>query len=68
MNEDTESADEAGHGDHGHHPHGTDHGDEAHLGRVTSPMQAFETTEVAFGAVIMLVGVVVTIGVPVLLG
>ncbi|MFC4407058.1 DUF7550 family protein [Haloarchaeobius iranensis] len=69
MSEDTDSVDaehdEAGHDDHGH---GTDHSDEAHAGRVTSPMQDFEMNQVTFGAVVMLVGVIVTIGLPVLLG
>ena len=67
MSEDTESAEETGHDDHEHHPHGSDHSDEEHAGRVTSPMQEFEMSQVAFGAVVMLIGVIVTIGLPVLL-
>jgi len=71
MSEDTDSveaehdaADDHAHDDHGH---GSDHSDEEHAGRVTSPMQEFEMSQVAFGAVVMLIGVIVTIGLPVLL-
>lgn len=68
MSEDTESV-EAAHDDDAHddHGHGSDHSDEEHAGRVTSPMQEFEMSEVAFGAVVMAIGVIVTIGLPVLL-
>ncbi|MFD1644823.1 DUF7550 family protein [Haloarchaeobius litoreus] len=71
MSEDTDSvesehdaAEDHAHDDHGH---GSDHADEQHASRVTSPMQEFEMSQVAFGAVVMLVGVIVTIGLPVLL-
>jgi len=47
------------HDDHGHH----DDGDE---GRVTSPMQDFGTSQVTTGLVVLVVGLVVVFGIPLL--
>jgi len=49
------------HADHEHHSHGDE--DE---GRVTSPMQAFTTGQVGVGFVVLLVGLAVTFGLPLL--
>ncbi|WP_187347696.1 DUF7550 family protein [Haloplanus rubicundus] len=49
------------HADHEHHPHGEDE-----EGRVTSPMQEFTTGQVGIGFVVLLVGLAVTFGVPLL--
>lgn len=60
-----------GHGDHGHdhghgdHDHG--HGDDEDL-RVTSPMQEFTAGQVRVGLVVLLAGLAVTFGVPLLAG
>lgn len=51
--------DDHGHGDHEHH-------DDEDL-RTTSPMQEFTTAQVGFGVVVLLVGLAVTFGVPLLL-
>ena len=51
------------HADHEHHPHGEE---EAEEGRVTSPMQDFTTGQVGIGFVVLLVGLAVTFGVPLL--
>jgi hypothetical protein len=55
------------HGDD-HHPGDHDHGD--HQGsddeRVTSPMQAFSTSQVGLGLVVLAVGLLVTFGIPLL--
>jgi hypothetical protein len=56
--------DDHGHG-HGDDDHGHGHGDEPE--RVTSPMQAFTTTEVGFGAAVAAVGLLVVFGLPLLL-
>jgi hypothetical protein len=48
------------HADHEHHPHGDDEG------RVTSPMQAFTTGQVGIGFAVLLVGLAVTFGLPLL--
>ncbi|WP_338738861.1 DUF7550 family protein [Haloplanus salilacus] len=53
--------DDHGHDDHEHNPHG-DAG-----GRVTSPMQDFSTGQAGVGAVVLLVGLAVTFGLPLLL-
>lgn len=50
----------ADHADHDHHP------DESEEGRVTSPMQPFDAAEVGVGFVVLLVGLAVTFGVPLL--
>ncbi|WP_267642995.1 DUF7550 family protein [Haloarchaeobius amylolyticus] len=57
-------SDETEHADHGHDDH-HDHGDED--GRVTSPMQDFDTSAAGIGFVTMLVGIIVTMAVPLLL-
>ena len=57
-------ADHAGHGDE-HDDHG--HGDEYDEGRVTSPMQEFESSQVTTGVVVLVVGLVVGFGIPLLL-
>jgi hypothetical protein len=49
------------HADHEHHPHG-----EEEEGRVTSPMQEFTTGQVGIGFVVLLVGLAVVFGVPLL--
>lgn len=51
-----------GHGDDDHADHG---GDDEDL-RVTSPMQEFTTGQVGTGFVVLLVGLAVTFGVPLL--
>ncbi len=48
-----------------HHDH--DHYKEFDDERVTSPMQAFTGSEVGTGAVVALVGLLVTFGIPLLL-
>ena len=53
---------EDGHGSHGHDDHGN--GDE---GRVTSPMQAFGSSQVTTGLVVLGIGLVVVFGIPLLL-
>ncbi|WP_435335564.1 DUF7550 family protein [Haloarchaeobius sp. TZWWS8] len=58
------------HSDHGHDDHG--HGDHEHHegeteGRVTSPMQEFSMSQVSTGFIVALVGIVLTIAVPLLL-
>jgi len=50
------------HADHEHHPHGDEE-----PGRVTSPMQEFTTGQVGVGFVVLLVGLAVTFGLPLLL-
>ena len=47
--------------DHSDHEH---HGDEEDDGRVTSPMQDFSTDRVGIGLVVLLVGLAVTVGLP----
>ncbi|MFB6157393.1 MAG: hypothetical protein ABEJ34_06085 [Haloferacaceae archaeon] len=51
----------ADHEDHDHHPHESDEG------RVTSPMQEFDTGQVGVGLAVLVVGLAVTFGVPLLL-
>jgi len=46
---------------HGDAPAGEDH-------RITSPMQSFTTSQVGTGLVVLVVGLVVVFGVPLLLG
>lgn len=53
-----------GHGDHGHDD---GHGDDEDL-RVTSPMQEFTAGQVRVGLVVLLAGLAVTFGVPLLAG
>ena len=74
---DVEAHADDGHGDdHGDHEadhadgdehdnHG--HGDESDEGRVTSPMQEFESSQVTTGFVVLVVGLVVVFGIPLLL-
>jgi hypothetical protein len=50
------------HDGHEHHPHGDDEDE----GRVTSPMQDFTTGQVGIGFVVLLVGLAVTFGLPLL--
>jgi hypothetical protein len=54
--------------DHADHDHAGDepdhHEHEAELERVTAPMQEFSTREVTVGFVVLLVGLVVTFGIP----
>jgi hypothetical protein len=57
--------------DHGHDDHHAgDHGHDDHQGggdeRVTSPMQEFSTSQVGVGLAVLLVGLVVTFGIPLL--
>jgi hypothetical protein len=47
----------AGDHDHGDHQNSDDH-------RVTSPMQEFSTSQVGTGLVILVVGLIVTFGIP----
>jgi len=49
------------HADHDHHPHEADT-----EGRVTSPMQEFTTGQVGVGFAVLLVGLAVTFGLPLL--
>lgn len=53
--------DDHGHENHEHNPHGDDEG------RVTSPMQDFSAGQAGVGAVVLLVGLAVTFGLPLLL-
>lgn len=52
------------HDDHGGHHAGHDDADE---GRVTSPMQAFGSSQVTTGFVVLVLGLVVVFGIPLLL-
>lgn len=57
------------HGDDGHDDHAHDdhaHGDDEDL-RVTSPMQEFTSGQVGVGFAVLLVGLAVTFGIPLLL-
>jgi hypothetical protein len=49
------------HAEHEHHPHGDEED-----GRITSPMQDFTTGQVGIGFVVLLVGLAVTFGLPLL--
>ncbi|RMB25296.1 DUF7550 family protein [Haloplanus aerogenes] len=49
------------HADHEDYPHGDEE-----EGRVTSPMQDFTTSQVGIGFVVLLVGLAVTFGLPLL--
>jgi hypothetical protein len=63
---DADGDEEAHAGDHDddhHDGHGTDHDD----GRVTSPMQEFGSSQVTTGFVVLVVGLVVVFGIPLLL-
>ncbi|MFB6250148.1 MAG: hypothetical protein ABEI27_00425 [Halobellus sp.] len=53
--------------DHGEeaHGHGDDHGDDD--GRVTSPMQDFGMSQVTTGLLVLVVGLAIAFGVPLLL-
>jgi hypothetical protein len=62
MSDDTDHAD---HSDHEHHPH--EHHEGEQEGRVTAPMQEFTMSQVITGFIVMLVGVGVTMAVPLLL-
>ncbi|WP_439025923.1 DUF7550 family protein [Haloarchaeobius sp. DT45] len=64
MSDETEDVEHADHGHDDHHEHG-DHGEVG--GRVTSPMQDFDTSAAGIGFVTMLVGIVITMAVPLLL-
>jgi hypothetical protein len=61
-------ADDGAHADDHDHDASFDrheeHGDE---GRVTSPMQSFESSQVTTGVVVFVVGLVVVFGIPLLL-
>ena len=48
--------------------HDTGHGHDEEPERVTSPMQAYTTSQVTIGFLVLLVGLAVTFGVPLLLG
>lgn len=50
--------------DHGDHDHGDHESGEDE--RVTSPMQSFSTSQVGIGLVILVVGLVVVFGLPLL--
>ena len=53
--------------DHAADGHGDDgHADHADAGRVTSPMQSFESSQVTTGFVVLVVGLVVVFGIPLL--
>ncbi|MBB6647582.1 DUF7550 family protein [Halobellus ruber] len=61
---DHDASNDDGHGDaHGGHGH-DDHKDE---GRVTSPMQEFGSSQVTTGFVVLVIGLVVVFGIPLLL-
>ena len=63
-------ADDDAHADDGHGGHGDDHGghgDDHDEGRVTSPMQEFESSQVTTGFVVLVIGLVVVFGIPLLL-
>ena len=53
--------------DDGPHDDGHDHEERSEEGRVTSPMQAFGSGEVTTGFVVLVVGLVVIFGIPLLL-
>jgi hypothetical protein len=57
--------DAAGHA--GEHDGGHDHDEHGDEGRVTSPMQGFGSSEVTTGLVVLVVGLVVVFGIPLLL-
>ncbi|MCT9096213.1 hypothetical protein [Haloarchaeobius sp. HME9146] len=61
MSDETEDVEHADHDHDDHH----DHGDED--GRVTSPMQEFGASAAGIGFVTMLVGILLTMAVPLLL-
>ncbi|MFB6303300.1 MAG: hypothetical protein ABEH78_10640 [Haloferacaceae archaeon] len=65
MTDEDDHDDGHGHEDHGHDDHG--HGDDEDH-RVTSPMQEFTSSQVGIGFAVLLVGLAVTFGVPLLLG
>ncbi|WP_435186241.1 DUF7550 family protein [Halobellus sp. EA9] len=55
------------HDDHGHDDHRhDDHGHDEDEGRVTAPMQDFGMSQVTTGLVVLVVGLVVVFGVPLL--
>jgi hypothetical protein len=61
-------ADEGAHADdHGHEASSEHHEEHADEGRVTSPMQSFESSQVTTGFVVLVVGLVVVLGIPLLL-
>lgn len=65
MSDHDASDDAAGHAEEHDDGHGHEaHGDE---GRVTSPMQVFGSSEVTTGLVVLVVGLVVVFGIPLLL-
>ncbi|GAB6860086.1 hypothetical protein ACFR97_02430 [Haloplanus litoreus] len=49
------------HSDHDHHSHSDDEG------RITSPMQDFSTGQAGVGFVVLLIGLAVTFGLPLVL-
>ena len=49
------------------HDDGHDHEEHGDEGRVTSPMQAFESSQVTTGFVVLVIGLVVVFGIPLLL-
>jgi len=51
--------------DDSHHEDDHDHG--ASEGRVTSPMQAYSTAQVGYGAAVLVVGLALTFGIGLLL-
>ena len=64
---DADDAETHGHDDTHHAGHGDEHGDHGDEGRVTSPMQEFGSGQVTTGFVVLVVGLVVTFGIPLLL-
>lgn len=68
MSDHDEPADHGAHGDD-HAAHAADHGgtDAEEPGRVTSPMQEFGPGQVTTGFVVLVVGLVVVFGIPLLL-
>jgi ABC-type nickel/cobalt efflux system permease component RcnA len=66
MSDHDAEGDAEAHADHGH---GDDHADHegAGEGRITSPMQEFGSSQVTTGFVVLVVGLVVVFGIPLLL-
>jgi hypothetical protein len=65
MSDHDADTDAGGHADGSHDDHGTHDG--ADEGRVTSPMQAFGSSQVTTGLVVLGIGLVVVFGIPLLL-
>lgn len=60
-------ADDEPHDDGHDHAESFDHEEGSDEGRVTSPMQEFESSQATTGFVVLVVGVVVTFGIPLLM-